>query len=186
MRIEGKLHKRLIDGSKLPFTGCWLRSLIFGICLLALGSFTMHPYYMSVTELEYRAPQKEIQISCKIFADDLEDAIKADISKSVSLFDEKQKAANQNYILNYLKKHLKIMVDGKAVQYEMLGFEKEEEAVWNFLVIRNIPSVKKITVYNDVLYSLRDGQINILHVKNKTNTQSYRLTAPEVQHQFSL
>ncbi|MBX9783771.1 MAG: hypothetical protein K2X48_10815 [Chitinophagaceae bacterium] len=184
--IERKLHDLLNGSYGLPVPGSWFRSLLFAVCFLMLGSFNVHPYYMSVTELEYRPAQKEIQISCKIFADDLEEAVKADSKKTVNLFDEKQKAINQTYILNYLKKHLKITVDGKAVPYEMLGFEKEEEAMWNFLVIRNIASAKKVTVFNDVLYNLRDGQINILHFKTKNNTQSYRLNAPELQHPFNL
>ena len=34
---------------------------------LWLMAFSFHPYYMSVTEMEYKPAEKEIQVSSKIF-----------------------------------------------------------------------------------------------------------------------
>lgn len=179
---ERKLHERQGSGHQLPLMG--IRMLILGICFLVIGAFTMHPFYMSVTEIEYKPQQKELQIACKIFMDDLEDALKAETKKSITLSDEKQKANHQALIYKYLQQHFKLIVDGKPVAYEMLGFEKEQEAVWSYLVVKNVSVFKTATVYNDVLYQLREGQINIIHFKVNGSTQSYRLNAPTAQHNF--
>jgi hypothetical protein len=153
-------------------------------CFFVFGSFMLHPFYMSVTEIEYRPAQKELQIACKIFTDDLEDALKAETKRQVSFADEKQTKNNKELIQNYLQQHLKIEVDGKALAYEMIGFEKEQEAVWSYLEIKNVNAFKTATVYNDALYHLREGQINIIHFKVKGVTQSYRLNAPAKWHRF--
>lgn len=179
-----KLHERLLKGILSADDRKPLALVLLGFCFLVFGSFSAHPYYMSVTEIEHKPQQKELQIACKIFMDDLEDALKADTKKSITLTDEKQKANHQALIYKYLQQHLKLIVDGKPVSYEMLGFEKEQEAIWNYLVVKNVSSFKTVTVYNDVLYQLRDGQINIIHFKANNNRQSYRLNAPALQHNF--
>lgn len=179
----GKLHERLMNRCRLPWAG--QRWVLLGVCILVLSSFLVHPYYVSVTEIEYRPQQKELQIACKIFTDDLEDAMKAEYKKQVVLTDEKDKNAKQAMVHAYLQKHLKITVDGKTVSYEMLGYEQEQEATWNYLLVKNVTSLKSVTVYNDVLYYLRSGQINIIHVKNKGETKSFRLNAPETSTTFS-
>lgn len=159
--------------------------LVLSAISLWLTAFTVHPYYMSVTDIEYRSAQKEIQIACKIFTDDLEDALKVETKKPVTLTDGKDKAAKLELIRSYLQAHLKLMVDGKVVAYELIGFENEQEATWNYLLIKNVSGFKNVTVYNDLLFQLRTGQINIIHFKHKGETKSYRLTAPEAQHTFS-
>jgi SpoU rRNA methylase family enzyme len=185
MEKAGKLHERLINRQLIADSRRPLAILVLGACFLVLGSFVTHPYYVTVTELEYRPAQKEIQVACKIFTDDLEDALKAEIKKQVTISDTKDKAAKLQLIFKYLQGHLKILVDGKAVTYEMIGYELEQEAAWNYLLIKNVAPFKKITVYNDVLYSLRDGQTNIVHVRNNGETKSYRINAPETYHTFS-
>jgi SpoU rRNA methylase family enzyme len=187
VRKEGKLHERQVKSCKLQVVSYWFKRqaiVLLVPCSLFLAAFSTHPFYMSVTEIEYRPQQKELQIACKIFIDDLEDALKAETKKAITLSDEKQKADHQALIYKYLQQHFKLTVDGKPVTYEMLGFEKEQEAVWNYLVVKNVSPFKTATVYNDVLYQLRDGQINIIHFKANNHTQSYRLNAPTTQHHF--
>lgn len=201
VRIERKLHERQgmqpVAGHNESLAGKkrqWVMNkkinpfysiLVLLVISIWLTAFTVHPYYMSVTDIEYRPAQKEIQIACKIFTDDLEDALKSETKKPVTLTDGKDKAAKLELLRSYLQAHLKLMVDGKPVAYELIGFENEQEATWNYLLIKNVSAFKAVTVYNDLLFQLRTGQINIIHFKHKGETKSYRLTAPEAQHTFS-
>jgi hypothetical protein len=185
IEIAGKLHERFIDSIKMPLTRYGFKCLFFGVCFLFLGSFVTHPYYVTVTELEYRPAQKELQIACKIFTDDLEDALKAETKKLVRFADEAQSKNLQELIQKYLQQHLKMEIDGKPVTCEMIGYEKEQEAIWSYLTVKNVNVFKSATVYNDMLYRLRDGQINIIHFKVNGITQSYRLNAPVTKHLFN-
>ncbi len=202
MRKAVKLHERRAANQSIADGREWVVSIqhlllkvnafriISGVIVLItagflLSAFTTHPYYVSVTEIEYRPQHKELQIACKIFTDDLEDAMKAEYKKQVVLTDEKDKQAIQALVFAYLQKHLKIVVDGKPLSYEMLGYELEQEATWNYLLIKNVSSLKSVNVFNDVLYNLRSGQINIIHFKNKGETKSFRLNAPETNTTFS-
>jgi hypothetical protein len=168
----------------LSIKPCIMRIIPF-VLLLLFGSFTGHPYYMSVTELEYKPKEKEIQIACKIFTDDFEDALKQTVGYNVNLVSKDDTEKNKLLIAAYLKNHLQISISNKSLQTEFLGFEQEGEATWSYLLVRNTLPFKKINVQNDLLYHLRQDQINIIHFTNNGVRKSYRLTYPEKSYIFS-
>lgn len=196
------LYKRLLKGKPVVGSGEWLmqsrqstfhsRSSSFVgrlVLLMAIGlwltAFSLHPYYMSVTEIEYKPAEKEVQVACKIFTDDLEDALKKEFARKVDVVNPAQKKENEQLLQRYLQKHLKLQLDNKAVALEFFGFEEEGEAVWIYLLAKNTAAFKSALVFNDVLYSYRNEQINIIHFKNKGERKSYRLNYPDNQVTFN-
>jgi hypothetical protein len=143
-----------------------------------LTAFSLHPYYMSVTEFEYKPAEKEVQVSCKIFTDDLEEALKKEYKRKVDILNTTAKKENEQLLNRYLQQHLRLQLDGKPVALKMIGFEQEGEAVWIYLVTNNTPAFKSAVVFNDLLYSYRKDQLNIIHFKNKGERKSHRFTFP--------
>lgn len=158
--------------------------VLLAAAVVEFSSFSLHPYYMSVTEIEHKAAEKELQISARIFIDDLEDAMELELKQPLSLYNEKYKKLNEGYIAAYLQKHLKLTIDNKPFAYTMIGFEIQEGALWAYCAVKNISKVKTAVVFNDVLFNLRKDQINIIHFTNKGERKSYRLTHPETQTIF--
>lgn len=158
-------------------------SLLFSAMLLI--SFKLHPYFLSVTEIEYQPQEKSIQIASKIFTDDFEEALKNEFHVRIEILSATEKKKNEALIQMYFQKHLKLSVNGKPVQFELVGFEKQEEAIWIYLEVKNISGLKTIHVYNDLLYQYRQDQINIIHCKYNNERKSYRLTFPEKEINFS-
>ncbi|WP_317127875.1 DUF6702 family protein [Lacibacter luteus] len=150
-----------------------------------LSAFSLHPYYMSVTEIEYKPAEKEVQIACKIFTDDLEEALKREFNKKVDIVNAAQKKENEQLLQRYLQKHLKLQLDNKTLALEFFGFEEEGEAIWIYLLAKNVAAFKSANVFNDVLYSYREDQLNIIHFKNKNERKSYRLNYPNNQVVFN-
>ena len=91
------------------------------------------------------------------------------------------KKENEQLLNTYLQEHLKLQLDGKAVPMQMIGFEQEGEAVWIYLVTKNTAPFKTATVFNDLLYSYKEEQINIVHFKNANERKSHRLNYPAKQ-----
>ena len=197
MKMAGKLHKRLGEGKpvvgKKPVvvSSKWLvvsglstvvRRLSFlAAFTLCFTAFSFHPYYMSVTEFEYKPAEKEVQVSCKIFTDDLEGALKQSLKRKVDILNASAKKENEQLLNTYVQEHLKLQLDGKAVPMQMIGFEQEGEAVWIYLVTKNTARFKTATVFNDILYSYKEEQINIVHFKNANERKSHRLNYPAKQ-----
>ena len=153
--------------------------------LFLLFIHVLHPFYISVTEVNHNAKTKTVEISSKIFFDDLEHQIEKDSHTSFDIINPKDKAKVNTLIAAYLKKHLQIKLNGKVVAMNYLGYEIQEDAAWCYLEIPKINKVNQITVFNDVLSELRPEQINMLNITVAGKRQSTKLDASDFNASFS-
>lgn len=144
-----------------------------------------HPFYIAVTEVNHNAQTKSLEISCKVFADDLEQILEKDYKTQLDISLDKDKPAFNKYIPDYFARHLSLVVDGKAVALSYVGFEKDKESAFCYFEVNNIPSAKKIDITNSILHDFNDGQINIMHVTVGGKRQSIKLDYPDTKASFS-
>ena len=144
-----------------------------------------HPFYVSVTEIHHNSKDKTLEISCRIFVDDMEATLKKNYHTPVDLSNSKQQAANDRMISDYLPKHLALSIDGKPARLNYVGFEKDSESVYCFFEIHNVTSLKKLDVVNSVLHDFTEDQINIMHVSVNGTRKSYKLDFPDKLASFS-
>ena len=143
-----------------------------------------HPLYVSVTEINHNPKDKILEISCKIFTDDLENTLTKFFNTKINLSDQKTKSTTDQYITAYITKHLQLKVDGKPVSLQFIGSEKEAESIWSYFQVNDIATVKNIDIMNDILYDSFEGEINIIHVMANGNRQSTKLERPETKVHF--
>lgn len=144
-----------------------------------------HPFYISVTEVNHNAKEKSMEISCKIFAEDLEETLKKDYKVTVDLTAEKQQAQNDKLVADYVSNHLAITTDGKPVKLSYVGFEKQSEAVYCYFEVPNVAAPKKVDFTNSILQDFTDKQINIIHLIVGGIRKSQKLDYPQKQVSFS-
>ena len=139
----------------------------------------VHPFFVSVTEINHNPKDKTIEISCKTFTDDLEGAIEKTTKVKVDLFNPKDAAAAEKAVNDYIKKHMVIKVDGKPMQLEFIGYERENEATWSYFQVSNVAAApKKVEITTNLLFEASDKQINLLHVTVGGNRKSTKLDYP--------
>ena len=153
-----------------------------GLLLILLSSF--HPYYVSVTDLKYNEQEKTLQISCRTFTDNIEDAIEKLYKKQVDILHPKDKKEVDGLLADYLGKHVKIKVNGKWQAASFIGYEKEEEAIWCYLEIKGVETPKSLIIENTLLYEYLSQQINMVHIEVKGSKQSSKVTNPEKEIVF--
>lgn len=167
-----------------------LKGLILSVLCLPAFSFSagpdaaVHPYYVSVVEINHNIADKTLEITCKIFTDDFQKALGKKYNTSVDLINPKDKAAVNNLVSDYVKSHLAIKTDGKAINFSFLGYEISEEAAFSYYEVANIPSVKIIEITNSILHDYIDKQINIMHVIVNGERKSTRLDYPKTTASF--
>ncbi|MBW8684064.1 DUF6702 family protein [Chitinophaga rhizophila] len=144
-----------------------------------------HPFYVSVTEIVHNKASNELEISCRIFADDLENALKKQSKGPLDIIHPANRAATDSLIAGYLRKHLFITADGKPVRLQYLGYKIEEEAAWCFLSAEKILPFRKAHVRNDILYENHPNQINMIHIILNGIRKSTKLDNPEAAADFS-
>lgn len=145
----------------------------------------MHPFYISVTEINHNAKEKSVEISCKVFAEDLEEVLKTNYKRKVDLSNDRDLELNNKNITDYFTRHASLTIDGKPVQLSYVGFEKQKEAVYCYFEIPNISSVRKVEMTNSILHDFTDKQINIIHVTVNGNRKSSKLDFPETKVAFT-
>ena len=145
---------------------------------------TYHPIFVSVTEIEQNSKEKTLEISCKIFTDDFEKALRATYKTSVDLLQPKDKNAMNKLVADYVQKHLLIKVDGKAIALQFLGYEQDEEGIESYYQVNNIVAVKKLEITDNILFEYKKEQISIIHTAVNGNKKSTKLTNPEEKASF--
>ena len=145
----------------------------------------MHPFYVSVTEINHNASENTMEISSKIFTDDLEATLNKKYNKKLDLFDANNTVEENRIISDYIGRHLVMKLDGKPVVMELLGFEREGEAIWSYLQVSGVKAPGKVEITNSILYDAYTDQINLLHVTVKGIRKSTKLDYPKAQAMFT-
>jgi hypothetical protein len=139
----------------------------------------VHPFYLSVTEIRHHASKKELEVSCRIFADDFEKTLKSQYKTTFDIIHPTNRKQVDTLIKDYLSKHLIITINDKVAPLSYLGYKIEEDAAWCFLEVANIPTAQKVQIKNDILYEAHPNQINMIHVVVNDTRQSTKLDNPQ-------
>ncbi|WP_304064387.1 DUF6702 family protein [Pedobacter glucosidilyticus] len=153
--------------------------------ILSLLLVFFHPYYVSVTDIKQNPESKTIQISSKIFFDDLEKAIKEESGQDINILKPTDKAALEKLLAAYFQKHLYVVVNNETMPASFLGFEIEGDAAWCYLETEKVSKINKLEVFNDILFKQHDSQINILNIIAGDTKTSTKLDNPKNRAFFS-
>lgn len=148
------------------------------ILLLPLFAFsTAHKFYVSVTNVGYSEKDTAIQITSRIFIDDLEAVLKERYDLETSLTVDNETELANEYIEKYLKAKFIVAIDNERKEYQLLGKKYDNDLIIFYLEVTQIElaQVQSISIQNEVLTDLYDEQQNILHFKINDKKKSFVL-----------
>lgn len=136
----------------------------------------LHPIHLSVSEINYSEKDKALQITSRIFLDDLELSIQKQLNKpDLDLLEPGKDFTTEKLISDYVLQHLSVKLDGKIQKLNFLGFEREDPAIICYIEIENVKKFKTIEIKNDVIMETHNDQSNLVHVTYKGPVKSLRL-----------
>ena len=153
--------------------------------LFICGGSASHPIYVSVTEIEHNVRENSLEVSCKLFTDDFEKTLRAAYRVQVDLLKPGNQALMNSLVDDYIQKHLKLSIDGKAVPLKFIGYEEIEEGIYSYFEATGIAQVKELVVTDNLLYEYKKEQISLLHVSVNGNRKSTKLNNPDAKATFS-
>ena len=170
-----------------PIITATVKCLFFGLLLISTFGFTTkkHPFYLSVVDIKHDAKQQTLNVSVKLFINDIENALKKTSTKSIDLLNPKNKAEMETELMNYIKKRLSLSVNEKAVTLNFIGYEKEEDAIWAYFEVKKVPQPKTIKVDTKLLFDFLPQQANIVHTEINGVKKSSKVTNPESKIDFN-
>jgi len=135
-----------------------------------------HPFHVSVTDIEHDPVSKTVQISHRIFLDDLEVGLKKYHKlEKLDTYEPENVQVLDSLIGNYLNKKVSFLINGAKKEFNFLGSELEGDARWCYYEIEGIPEVNEAEVTNMALMEAFDDQQNIVHFKSNGKLKSYKL-----------
>lgn len=153
--------------------------------LMAGMMAVLHPFLVGKVEISHNAKDKSMEITMKVFTDDLEQTLKKFGKTNIDLTNNTNKEATDKIITNYVRQKLQLKVDGKAAMLDYVGYEISKESTWLYFEVKNVPTVKKVDIDCSLLYDYQDKQMNILQVKANGKEENYKLDYPKTNVSFS-
>ncbi len=150
------------------------------------GMMFVHPFYISMTDLNYNAKSKSMEVSVRIFTDDFEKTLRKNCNCKIDLIAKENNAVMKPLIDQYIQKHLQINANGHILALKFKGYQREEESTWNYFEAEKVTSPKKINITNTLLYDYKEEQINMLHVNVKGKERTEKLEWPEKEGEIVL
>jgi hypothetical protein len=144
-----------------------------------------HPFYVSVTEIEQNKKTGKLQVSTRIFYDDLEKALNKRYKTNANILRPANKKQVDAFISAYVKEHLKIKADNKDMLLKYVGYEIEEEAAWCYFETDKTEPIRSLNIQNNILFEQHESQVNMVHAVVAGKRQSNKLDNPKDKVDFS-
>lgn len=138
---------------------------LLGILFLSLTAFSFHKFYVGVFQVNYVTEKKMIQITSRIFIDDLNNAMEKKYHKKTFVGTEKETDADLELFKKYLSENFAIKINGQS---KVITFLSKEIEAGDVLVcysrIKDIDKFKSIEISNTILVDWNSEQQNITHI----------------------
>ncbi len=165
------------------------KNIIYAIAIslfIVTSSFVpmLHKYYFSLTEVNIDTKKHSMDVSCKLFMDDLELELNKLSTKKIDLSMSVKNKEVEELLFTYLNKNFKINVGGKLQNSKFVGYEIENDAVWCYMETANFKGKGTVSIMNTLLYDSFPEQSNLMNVKWDGNNKSMKLSNPDKLAEF--
>lgn len=163
-----------------------MKSFKIGILLivsyLSIG-FTVHPFHASITQLKHNDADQLLEITVRLFTDDLGMAIGEEI-----LIGKQQTEKQSKMIRDYVQKNFRIrdLNSNKFLQCFEVGQETEFDISFVYFEIKNFELGKAYEISQTALFDEFEDQANIVNFLVGTETYSDYFTPNSTRKTFEI
>lgn len=156
------------------------------LLLLPLLALARHAYHASITELRYNPAKRQVELSLKIFTDDLEKALSQGQAVPVHLDQQPRAGA---LAAAYLQRSLRLGTrPNESLPLQFLGMQHEQDAYWLYARVP-LPPAKPLTslrLRQALLLDMFPDQMNIVNIEAGGQKQSLLFRAGNEEQAFSV
>lgn len=153
-----------------------LKLLLFAFAFTLLCGFSLHKFYVGVFQIDYFKEKKSVQITTRLFIDDLEKALQKKHNKHFYITTKDEIANTNKYIEDYIKQHFIVKLNGKNQIITLLTKEQEDNIIICYFKISFSEKIKTIELTNTILTDIFSEQQNLVHLNNNGNKKTLLFT----------
>ena len=132
------------------------------IIFLTLSSFGVHKFYVSIYQINYSSDKKMLQITSRLFVDDVNAVLYKKFGKKTFLGEKNESQEDVNLMKKYILDNFSLKVNGQLKPINYLSKEMEGNVIICYYNIKDIPKIKTLEVKNSALIELNSEQQNII------------------------
>jgi len=144
------------------------RFLLFSLTILSWVALTgvNHKFYVSITQVDVNKDSHKLEVSARIFSDDLEATILGESGQKLALGTEKEHPKADSILFSYMVSTLEFKQQGKNQELILIGKEVEADVTWIYLETReSISLTQPLEIRNGILQERFPDQKNIVNFK---------------------
>ena len=147
-----------------------------GLFFMLSTAFSNHKYFMSLMQIDYVQEQHALQVTVRIFLDDLQTALNAVENSAIEIATDREPEGIEKRYRTYLNEQLSFEVNNRKKNIVYLGKEYEDNQVVFYLEIQEIDSLQSLRIENTLLTHVLREQENIVKTKAYGKNKSVVLT----------
>ena len=155
-------------------------SLLF-LVFITLSSFAIHKFYVSIYQINYNLQRKQIEITSRIFYDDMNTILEKKFNKKTHIGQARETEADILLMKTYILNHFSIKVNGKTKTINYLSNETEANVLICYFKITDVAKIKTLEIENTALFELNSDQQNIIQTNVYNKKQNLLLTQNNVK-----
>lgn len=146
------------------------------ISFVGFSSFDFHKFYVSIYQINYNQKDKRLEITSRIFIDDLNEVLKKKYNKKTLFSDKNIRIEDLELMKKYISENFTIKINGISRTINYLSNETEPNVLICYFNIKDIPKIKTLEIKNTSLFDLNSEQQNIIQTTIYNKKQSLLLT----------
>jgi hypothetical protein len=146
------------------------------VVVFSMSSFGVHKFYMAIYQINYAPEKKMLQITSRLFVDDLNVALEKKYKRKFLLGTDKETIESLDLFKKYLSENFVIKVNGQAKSINFLSKEMDGDVLVCYLNCKDISKLLSLEIYNSVLIDCFSEQQNIVHVGAFQTKKSFLFT----------
>lgn len=151
--------------------------LVVIIMFLGFSAFEYHKFYVSIYQINFNQKDKRLEITSRIFIDDLNEVLNKKYNKKTSFSELKTNLEDLELLNKYLSEKFSIKVNDIVKPINYLSCETEANVLICYFNIKEISKIKSLEIKNTALYELNSEQQNIIQTTIYDKKKSLLLTS---------
>ena len=155
--------------------------ILLFLSILCLSSFAMHKFYVSIYQVNFNQKKQMLEITSRIFIDDLNDILKAKYNQKTHIGEPTEMPQDIVLMKKYILDNFSVKINGQQKNVNYLSKELEGNVVICYFHVKEISKIKTLEVQNTTLFDLNSDQQNIIQSTIYGKKQSLLLTSNNVK-----
>jgi len=137
----------------------FITALLAALFIFASAS---HKFYVAIHQVNYSQEKKMLQVTSRVFVDDLNDALKKKYNKKTDFGENLHSEEDIALLKKYFAENFIIRINGKQKPLDFLSTEIESNVLICYFRSPDISKINSIAITNKILFDFVTEQQNII------------------------